>query len=68
MKKIIVFTSARSEYGLLKGVIHEVANSNKLQLQLLVSGTHLSADFGMTINEIKDDEFKANESSLFDDL
>ena len=62
MKKVLVFTSTRAEYGLLKGVIHEIAQSNKLQLQLLVSGTHLSADFGMTINEIKDNGFQADEA------
>lgn len=62
MKKTAVFTSTRAEYGLLKGVIQEIAKSDELQLQLLVSGTHLSADFGMTINEIKADGFQADEA------
>ena len=62
MKKIAVFTSTRAEYGLLKGVIQEIAKSGELQLQLIVSGTHLSPEFGMTINEIKADGFKADET------
>jgi GDP/UDP-N,N'-diacetylbacillosamine 2-epimerase (hydrolysing) len=62
MKKIAVFTSTRAEYGLLKGVIQEIAKSGEFQLLLIVSGTHLSTDFGMTINEIKADGFKVDES------
>jgi GDP/UDP-N,N'-diacetylbacillosamine 2-epimerase (hydrolysing) len=62
MKKTAVFTSTRAEYGLLKGLIQEIAKSDELHLQLIVSGTHLSADFGMTINEIKADGFKVDES------
>jgi GDP/UDP-N,N'-diacetylbacillosamine 2-epimerase (hydrolysing) len=62
MRKIAIFTSTRAEYGLLKGVIQEIAKSDELHLQLIVSGTHLSADYGMTINEIKADGFKIDES------
>jgi len=62
MKKTAVFTSTRAEYGLLKGVIQEIDKSDELQLQLIVSGTHLSADYGMTINEIKADGFQADET------
>lgn len=62
MKKIAVFTATRAEYGLLKGVIQEIAKDHELQLQLIVSGTHLSADFGMTINEIEADGFQADEA------
>jgi len=62
MKKTAVFTSTRAEYGLLKSIIQKVAKSGELQLKLIVSGTHLSADFGMTINEIKGDGFKVDEA------
>ncbi|MBA4391142.1 MAG: UDP-N-acetylglucosamine 2-epimerase (hydrolyzing) [Syntrophus sp. (in: bacteria)] len=62
MRKTAVFTSTRAEYGLLKCLIQGIDKSVELQLQLIVSGTHLSADYGMTINEIKADGFKVDES------
>jgi GDP/UDP-N,N'-diacetylbacillosamine 2-epimerase (hydrolysing) len=62
MKKIAVFTATRAEYGLLKSVIHEIARSEELQLQLIVSGSHLSTEFGMTVNEIIADGFKVDKS------
>lgn len=57
MRKICVFTSTRADYGLLRNLIREIANSPELSLQLLVSGTHLVANQGMTVNEIQADGF-----------
>ena len=48
-RKICVFTSTRAEYGLLRWVMNDVELSDDLDLQLLVSGTHLSPEFGMTV-------------------
>jgi GDP/UDP-N,N'-diacetylbacillosamine 2-epimerase (hydrolysing) len=42
---------------LLRGVAEQIRRSNGLQLQLLVSGSHLSEKFGMTIQEIADAGF-----------
>ena len=56
MKKIAVITATRAEYGLLSPVIKELRkneNSN-LHIDLIVTGTHLSESYGMTINEIDD--------------
>lgn len=57
MKKIAVVTTTRAEYGLLRPVILELRKfeSDKLRVDLLVSGTHLSDQFGMTVDEIKKD-------------
>ena len=52
MKKICVVTGSRAEYGLLKGVIKEIMASSLLDLQLVVTGMHLSPEFGMTVSEI----------------
>jgi len=38
MRKILVYTSSRAEYGLLRGVMQEIQASDTLQLQILVSG------------------------------
>jgi len=50
--KICVFTGSRAEYGLLKPLIDELKNEREIELQLIISGMHLSPEFGMTVNEI----------------
>ena len=57
MKKICVITATRAEYGLLYPVIKEINENPELLLQLVVSGTHLIAEFGMTKKEILQDGF-----------
>ncbi len=54
-RKICVITGSRAEYGLLKILLTEIDKSNNLLLQLIVTGSHLSKDFGETIEEIKQD-------------
>ena len=58
MKKICVITGSRSEYGLLKNIIQGIKNSRNLSLQLVVTGSHLSSEFGLTVNQIILDKFK----------
>lgn len=55
--KICVVTSTRAEYGLLKPLIKRISEDAELELDLVVTGTHLVERHGMTINEIKKDEF-----------
>jgi UDP-hydrolysing UDP-N-acetyl-D-glucosamine 2-epimerase len=61
-RKICVYTSSRAEYGLLKGVMEKIKESESLRLQILASGMHLSPEFGMTIQEIRDDGFDPDET------
>ena len=61
MRKILIFTSSRAEYGLLRGLMEEIKASHALQLQILASGMHLSPEFGMTVQEIQADGFEPNE-------
>ena len=61
MRKICVVTGSRAEYGLLKGIINGIENSKKLKLQLIVTGMHLSPEFGLTYQEIEKDEIKIDE-------
>ena len=58
MKKIIVFTSTRAEYGLLKNLIFKLTENKNFNVKILVTGTHLSRKYGLTINEIYEDGFK----------
>ena len=64
-RKITVTTGARSEYGLLRPILKEIVKRKKLELFLVVTGTHLSKKHGITINEIKKDKFKIYETFKF---
>lgn len=55
MRKICVVTGSRAEYGLLYPVLDKINKSKKLILQLLVTGSHLSEDFGLTYKTIEKD-------------
>jgi len=57
-RKISVTTGARADYGILRPVLQAILKSKKLELYLIVTGTHLSKKHGLTINEIKRDGFK----------
>ncbi|MFO7616673.1 MAG: UDP-N-acetylglucosamine 2-epimerase [Bacteroidales bacterium] len=58
MRKICVVTTSRAEYGLLFWLMKEIQDDPELQLQLVVTGTHLSPEFGSTVNLIRDDGFR----------
>lgn len=57
LPKICIITAARSEYGLLKWVIEGVHHDNELQLQLVVTGAHLSEEHGYTVRFIEEDGY-----------
>ncbi len=56
-KKICVVTGTRAEYGLLRWVIEGIHDSKDFELILIVTGSHLSPEFGFTVNEIKSDGY-----------
>lgn len=58
MRKICVVTGTRAEYGLLYWLMKEIQNNSNLNLQIVVTGMHLSPEFGYTFNEIEKDGFK----------
>ena len=53
--KVCVVTGTRAEYGLLKHVIRKISSSDSLCCQVLVTGAHLSPEFGLTESEIVED-------------
>lgn len=61
MKKICVVTATRAEYGLLKPLMLEIKASNNLELQTLVTGAHLSPEFGLTYQFVEKDGFEITE-------
>jgi len=57
MKKVCVVTGTRAEYGLLRFVMSGIKKSSKLELQIIVTGMHLSPEFGLTFSEVEKDGF-----------
>ncbi|MCX7121847.1 MAG: UDP-N-acetylglucosamine 2-epimerase [Gammaproteobacteria bacterium] len=57
-RKISVITGTRAEYGLLRGLLNEIKSDEDLTLQLIVTGMHLSPEFGLTYREIEKDGFQ----------
>jgi GDP/UDP-N,N'-diacetylbacillosamine 2-epimerase (hydrolysing) len=59
--KICVATGTRAEYGLLKPLIDDINAIEDWHLQLLVTGAHLSPEFGLTFRAIEQDGFKIDQ-------
>ena len=57
MIKIAVITTSRSDFGILSPLLRKIDTSDLLNLELIVSGSHLSKNLGYTLDEIKKDGF-----------
>ena len=57
-RKICVVTGSRAEFGLLKKLLNLLKNDDNVELQLIVTGSHLSQSFGNTYKEIENENFK----------
>lgn len=57
LRKICVVTGSRAEYGLLYWFMRTIEDHSALQLQLIVTGMHLSPEFGLTYKKIEEDGF-----------
>ena len=55
MINLAVLTATRAEYGLMRQLIFKMRDDPEINLSLLVTGTHLSESFGMTVQEIVSD-------------
>jgi GDP/UDP-N,N'-diacetylbacillosamine 2-epimerase (hydrolysing) len=53
-----VITGSRAEYGLLFPLISKLHKDSFFQLQIIVTGMHLSHEFGNTYKEIEKDGFR----------
>ena len=57
MYKVCVVTGTRAEYGLLRPLLIKLNGHDSIDLQLVVTGSHLSEQFGNTQKEIQEDGF-----------
>lgn len=54
-------TTSRAEYGICRALLEAIQKDPALELRLLVSGTHLSPQHGMTVREIQADGYEIAE-------
>lgn len=52
-RKIVYISGTRADFGLMSPILHSIRNSNKLELQLYVTGIHLMPKFGNTYLFVK---------------
>jgi len=57
VRTIGVVTTGRADYGIYLPVLRRIKEDPGLKLHLIVSGMHLSEEFGMTATNIEDDGF-----------
>jgi UDP-N-acetylglucosamine 2-epimerase (non-hydrolysing)/GDP/UDP-N,N'-diacetylbacillosamine 2-epimerase (hydrolysing) len=63
-RKICIVTGTRAEYGLLYWLMKEIQGDAALELQVIVTGMHLSPEFGLTYKKIEEDGFTINEKVM----
>jgi GDP/UDP-N,N'-diacetylbacillosamine 2-epimerase (hydrolysing) len=56
-KRIVCITGTRADYPRVKSVLKEIIKREYLELQLIVTGSHLLEEYGYSIKEIIDDGF-----------
>ncbi|MGW9684599.1 UDP-N-acetylglucosamine 2-epimerase [Flagellimonas sp. 2504JD1-5] len=59
-RRVCVITGTRAEYGLLFWVLKNLKGDSAIELQLIVTGMHLSPEFGLTYRQIEADGFQIN--------
>ena len=60
-RRVCVVTGSRADYGLLYWLLIELKSDPDIELQLVVTGMHLSPAFGLTYRVIEEDGFLINE-------
>jgi len=53
MRKILYVSGTRADFGLMASTLRRIADDPRLELQVAVTGMHLSATYGMTVGEIE---------------
>ena len=59
-RAVAVVSTSRADYSHLYWVLHELREHPDIELKLIVSGAHLSSQFGHTIDEIARDGFRVD--------
>ena len=59
IKKILFFSAARSDFGILSGLLNKFSSNKMLNVGLIISGSHLDKSFGDTGSEIKNHHYNS---------
>ena len=59
-KRILVVTSSRSDFSILSGLIIKLKKNKRFITKILASGSHYSKKHGLTINELSENNLKAD--------
>lgn len=57
MKKVMVITGTRADYGIYQPVMEAIRADEQLELLILATGMHLSPQYGYTVQQIEQDGF-----------
>ena len=57
IKKICILTSSRADFGIMQNLINKL-NLKKKRIKLIVTGTHLLKNYGMTKSEIEENNLQ----------
>lgn len=60
-KTVTVVTATRAEYGLLKPIVKRLVDSNRYIVRIVVTGAHISPEFGFTYKEIEQDGYEIDD-------
>jgi GDP/UDP-N,N'-diacetylbacillosamine 2-epimerase (hydrolysing) len=54
LRRVVYLSGTRADFGLMRSTLQRIAATPGLELQLLVTGSHLSEAHGHTVHEIRD--------------
>ena len=60
MKKFLIYSGSRADYGILKNLIKDLKKNKKINTKLLVGGSHYAHKLNYTFYEIKKDKVRIN--------
>ncbi|MEE2883166.1 MAG: UDP-N-acetylglucosamine 2-epimerase [Planctomycetota bacterium] len=60
VRKILALTTSRADWGHLSSPLQHLMVQSQVHLSLVAMGSHLSPEFGMTVDQIESDGFKVD--------
>jgi UDP-hydrolysing UDP-N-acetyl-D-glucosamine 2-epimerase len=60
MKKFLIYSGSRADYGILKNLIKDLKKNKKINTKFLVGGSHYANKLNYTFHEIKKDKVGIN--------
>ena len=68
MKKILFFSSSRSDFGIVSNILKKFKNDESIHLSLCLSGPHLDKSFGNSQEEITEEHYDSLKKILIKNI